>query len=69
MAKAFGSFALEAQPRHVAKDFSSWNRKKYSAEDVDKVDESKYCDNHELAAHYYHNNKTKNDQKGKKSER
>ena len=54
--------------KNYSKSTKSLNKNKFYSDDEYKVD-NVYCDDDILTSHYYHNNKTKDDRKGKKSKR
>lgn len=63
-AKANKNFA-----KNYSKSTKSLNKNKFYSDEDYKVDNNDYCDDDILTSHYYHNNKTKEDRKGKKAKR
>lgn len=77
MASTFSSFnpdECEANSSSYTKDYNSLNKKKYfTYDDYKKDNKEEKCDEDRdvdiLTSHYYNNNRTKNDRKGKKFKR
>lgn len=66
----FEDKANKSFSKNYSKSTKSLNKNKFYSEDDCKVDND-YCDDDILTSHYYisHNNKTKDDRKGKKAKR